>query len=200
MMNPLNRQWFYKGFLKQLAASLPPEKTVAVWKDAGEEYAHILAADPALKKHKGAMALPAVALYRALTAHGEDAEELLNAYGDRMGERFARLVHGVTGIPGVSRLLWRRIDKIMDRMSGEAKGYQRRIVSKPPDMYGVDILSCPYHEIAKQLGAEKALLCICHMDKAYMKGFHHIRYERTTAVSEGAACCDYRLRFDPEKE
>ena len=89
---------------------------------------------------------------------------------------------------------------IMDKMSGAAKGYRRRIVSEPPDMYGVDILSCPYHELAKQLGAEKAVLCICHLDKAYMKGFHHIRYERTTAVSEGAGCCDYRLRYDPEKD
>lgn len=32
------------------------------------------------------------------------------------------------------------------------------------------------------------------------KGFHHIRYERTTAVSEGAERCDYRLRYDPDKE
>ena len=49
-------------------------------------------------------------------------------------------------------------------------------------------------------GAERAVLCICHLDKAYMKGFHHIRYERTTAVSEGAGCCDYRLRYDPDKD
>ena len=40
---------------------------------------------------------------------------------------------------------------------------------------------------------------ICHMDKAYMQGFRHIRYERASAVSESAACCDYRLRFDTEK-
>ena len=87
----------------------------------------------------------------------------------------------------------------MHVMSGPSLGYQRRIVSEPPDMYGVDILSCPYHEMAKKLGAEKAVLCICHIDKKYMKGFRHIRYERNTAVSEGAECCDYRLRYDPQK-
>ncbi|MBQ3373411.1 MAG: L-2-amino-thiazoline-4-carboxylic acid hydrolase [Oscillospiraceae bacterium] len=199
-MNPLNRQWFYKGFRKQLISSLSPDKAAIIWEDAGKEYTRILAADPALKEHKGAMTLPAVALYRVLTASGEDAEALLNTYGDCMGEKFARFVHTMTCFPGVSKLLWKRIDKTMDRMSGEAKGYKRRIVSDPPEMYGVDILSCPYHEFAKQLGTEKAVLCICHMDKAYMKGFHHIRYERTTAVSEGAECCDYRLRYDPEKE
>ena len=199
-MNPLNRDIFFKGFRKQLNSSLSPEKAAVIWEAAGKEYTRILVADPALKAHKGAMTLPAVALYRALTANGEDAEAHLNAYGDCMGEKFARFVHAVTSLPGVSKLLWNRIDKTMDRMSGEAKGYKRRIVSDPLEMYGVDILSCPYHEIAKQLGTEKAVLCICHMDKAYMKGFHHIRYERTTAISEGAECCDYRLRYDPKKK
>ncbi len=199
-MNPLNRQWFFKGFRKRLENALTPSAAAAVWEDAGREYSRILAADPALRAHKGAMALPAVALYRALSARGEDVEGLLNAYGDEMGEKFARFVHALTSLPGVSKLLWSRIDQTMDKMSGEAKGYKRRIVSEPPDMYGVDILSCPYHEIAKLLGTEKAVLCICRMDKAYMKGFRHIRYERTTAVSEGAACCDYRLRYDPDKK
>ena len=198
-MNPMNRQLFFLDFRKQLRAVLGPEKATSIWEDAGQEYYRLLAVDPALKSHKGALALPVVALYRALSSSGEDAEALLNAYGDHLGVRFARIVHALTCIPGASRLLWKRVDRIMDKMSGEAKGYRRRIVSKPPDMYGVDILSCPYHELAKQLGAEKAVLCICHMDKAYMKGFHHIRYERTTAVSEGAECCDYRLRYDPEK-
>lgn len=39
-----------------------------------------------------------------------------------------------------------------------------------------------------------------HTDKAYVKGFRHIRYERTAAVSEGAECCDYRLRYDRTKK
>ena len=199
-MNPMNRQLFFRGFQKQLRDALSPGRAAAIWAEAGREYTRILATDPALKSHKGALALPVVALFRALSSAGEDAEALLNAYGDRLGERFAGIVHALTRIPGVSRLLWKRVDRIMDRMSGAAKGYRRRIVSEPPDMYGVDILSCPYHELAKQLGAEKAVLCICYLDKAYMKGFHHIRYERTTAVSEGAGCCDYRLRYDPEKD
>ena len=199
-MNPLNGQWFYRGFRKQIRAELGRQRAEAVWREAGWEYARILTTDPALKRHKGAMTLPAVALYRAITEHGGNAEALLNAYGDHMGRRFAGIVHGITSIPGVSRLIWRHVAGIMDSMSSEKLGYRRRIVSEPPDLYGVDILSCPYHELAKALGNEKAVLCICHMDKAYMKGFRHIRYERTTAVSEGAVCCDYRLRFDQNKK
>jgi hypothetical protein len=87
----------------------------------------------------------------------------------------------------------------MKKASSEKLGYRSQLVSEPPEMYGVDILSCPYHELAKELGDERAVLCICHMDKEYSQGFRHIRYDRNSAVSEGARACEYRLRFDPKK-
>ncbi len=199
-MNPLDREWFYKGFHKRLTASLGREAADQIWDDSGKEYRRILASQPELKRHKGAMTLPAVALYRVLTSRGEDAEGLLNAYGEEMGNRFARIVRVLTSLPGADRLVWRHVDSIMKKMSSEKLGYQSQIVSEPPEMYGVDILSCPYHELAKQLGNEKAVLCICHMDKEYSQGFRHIRYNRNSAVSEGAGACEYRLRFDPDKD
>ena len=186
-MNPLNRQWFYKGFHRRLTDSLGKAAGDQVWRDAGEIFSGILASQPELKRHKGAMTLPAVALYRALTARGEDAEGLLNAYGEDMGKRFARIIHALTSLPGADRLVWRHVGSAME------KAYRRELVSDPPDMYGVDILSCPYHELAKQLGDEKAVLCICHMDKEYSRGFRHIRYDRNSAISEGARACEYRL-------
>ena len=197
-MNPLNRQWFYRGFRRALRMQLPAEQADGVWKAAGAEYERMLARQPELKRHRGAMALPAVALHRALTAGGLDADGLLNAYGTAMGDKFAGLVHALTSLPGVDRLVWRHVGSLADRMSSERLGYRRRLVSEPPEMYGVDILSCPYHELAKALGDERAVLCICHMDKAYSQGFRHIRYERHSAVSEGAECCAYRLRYDPD--
>ena len=199
-MNPLNRQWFYRDFHKKLTASIGRDAADRLWKEAGKEYSRILASQPELKRHKGAMTLPAVALYRVLAAESEDAEGLLNAYGEYMGQRFARIIHALTSLPGADRLVWRHVGGVMEKASSEKLGYQRELVSELPDMYGVDILSCPYHDLAKQLGDEKAVLCICHMDKEYSQGFRHIRYDRNSAVSEGARACEYRLRFDPEKD
>ena len=162
-MNLLNRQLFYRSFHGKLEKKLGRDKARKIWDKAGEEYDRILSLRPELKRHNGAMTIPAVALYRTLAAAGEDAEVLLNQYGEDMGKRFAGIIHALTSLPGV------------------------------------DILSCPYHEMAKELGCEKAVLCICHMDKEYSKGFRHIRYDRNSAVSEGARACEYRLRFDPEK-
>ena len=199
-MNPLNRQWFYRGFRKRLAASLGRAAAGKVWTEAGRKHSRILASRPELKRHKGAMTLPAVALYRALTVRGEDAEGLLNSYGEDMGKRFARIIHALTSLPGADQLVWRHVGGVMEMASSEKFGYRRELVSEPPDMYGMDILTCPYHDLAKELGDEKAVLCICHMDKAYSQGFRHIRYDRNSAVSEGARACVYRLRFDPEKD
>ncbi len=198
-MNPLNRQWFYRGFRKRLAALLGKDAADRIWEDAGKEYRHILTSRPELKRHKGAMTLPAVALYRALTTRGEDAEGLLNGYGEAMGRRFARIIHALTSLPGADRFVWRHVESVMKKMSSEMLGYRSRLVSEPPEMYGVDILSCPYHELARALGDERAVLCICHMDKEYSQGFRHIRYDRNSAVSEGARACEYRLRFDMMK-
>ena len=199
-MNPLNRQWFYRDFHKKLAALLGRDAADRLWEEAGKEYSRILASQPELKRHKGAMTLPAVALYRVLAAEGKDAEDLLNAYGEYMGKRFARIIHALTSLPGADRFVWRHVSGVMEKASSEKLGYRRELVSEPPDMYGVDILSCPYHELAKRLGDEKAVLCICHMDKEYSQGFRHIRYDRNSAVSEGARACEYRLRFDHEKD
>ena len=196
----MNRQLFFRGFHQKLKSSLGKAAADRIWDEAGEEFSRILAARPELKRHKGAMALPAVALYRVLTARGEDAEGLLNAYGEDMGKRFARVIHALTSLPGADRLVWRHVESVTEKSSSEKLGYRRVLVSEPPQMYGVDILSCPYHELAKELGEEKAVLCICHMDKEYSQGFHHIRYDRNSAVSEGARACEYRLRFDPEKD
>ena len=199
-MNPLNKDLFYKGFPKQLAAVISSEQVEEIWSEAGVEYQRMLREQPELKKHKGAMVMPAVALYRVLAAHGLDAEKLLNEYGEHMGKRFARIVHGLTGIPGVSRLIWKNAGALAARMSSEGMGYKRRLVSDPPKMYGVDILSCPYHELAKEFGIEKAVLCICHMDKEYSQGFRKIQYDRNSALPEGADCCEYRLRWDERKD
>ena len=197
-MNRLNRDLFFRGFRKYLAAAISEEEAERIWTEAGEEYGRILKNQPELKKHKGAMVLPAVALYRAMAAHHADTEILLK-YGEKLGRHFAGMVRKITSVPGVSRFIWNHVESIALSMSSEEKGYKRRLVFDPPEMYGVDILSCPYHELAKELGTEEAALFICRLDREYTQGFRKIRYDRNSALPEGAECCEYRLRYDEKK-
>lgn len=196
--NPLNRQWFYRGFKKYMEEDMSVEQADKIWKEAGKEYQSIVSQDPKMKKHKGSMVLPAVALYRALKRHNRDVS-LLTEYGVKMGQSFGKAVHIITSIPGVSNWIWKHAAALADTMSSEKKGYKRRLVNGK-DAVGVDILSCPYHELSKALGNEEAVLCICAMDKEYSKGFHHIRYDRNSSLGEGDDNCMYRLKYDPFKK
>ena len=104
--NPLDRHSFYKPCKKLILQEYGILKGCRIWEEAGEELSRMTAQNPKLEEHNGAMVVPAVALYKTLEAHGQDAERVLNSFGDQMGERFAKIVHGITSIPGADKLIW----------------------------------------------------------------------------------------------
>ena len=175
MADKLRQSIIYKGFRKTLAAQFGETQAAEIWENANRHLAF----------------LNAWASQKALP--------LLTDYGTKMGEKISRIVHYITSIPGVPRLLWKQMPKLMRTMSSPDKGYTRRIVSENRELVGVDILSCPLHNWAVKIGVPEAALVVCAMDRAYMTGFKHIRYTRTISVAEGAECCDYRLRYDETK-
>ncbi len=192
----MDRHWLYKGFFAWLVAEYGLQEAKEIWAKANQIYAQLKAAHPHMDRDSRMMILPAAALYRARP----EALPLLRSYGAAVGENIAKVVHALTSIPGVPRLLWKHMPKLMRSMSSPEKGYERRIVSETAQMVGVDILSCPLHRAAQELGVPEAAAVVCAMDKAYMTGFRCINYTRTTALGEGDDCCDYRLRFDPDQK
>lgn len=200
MTDLLKKSFVFKGFRKVLAAQFDTQTAERFWCEANETLSQLQQAHPQLDRDSKMMVLPAAALYTALKAHApEQALPLLREYGAQMGAKLANIIHGITCIPGVPKLLWRNMPRLMRTMSGPEKGYSRRIVSETSELVGVDILSCPLHDAAMALGVPEAAQVICAMDKACMTGFRHIRYTRTTSVAEGAECCDYRLSYDRNK-
>ena len=201
MADKLRQSIIYKGFRKTLAAQFGETQAAEIWENANRHLAFLNAWASQMDSDSCMMILPAAALYKALYEYApQQALPLLTNYGTKIGEKIARIVHGVTSIPGIPKLLWKAMPKLMRTMSSPDKGYTRRIVSESNELVGVDILSCPLHNWAVKIGVPEAALVVCAMDKAYMTGFKHIRYTRTTSVAEGAECCDYRLSYDPSKE
>lgn len=201
MADRLRQSIIYKGFRKTITAQFGETHTAEIWEKANSYLASMNTLASQMDSDSRMMILPAVALYKALYEYApQQALPLLTNYGTKIGEKIARIVHGVTSIPGIPKLLWKAMPKLMRTMSSPDKGYTRRIVSENRELVGVDILSCPLHNWAVKIGVPEAALVVCAMDKAYMTGFKHIRYTRTTSVAEGAECCDYRLSYDPSKE
>ena len=199
--NKLSKSLIFKGFRKTLVSEFGEATAELIWHNANLRFETLSKDYPNLDNDSKMMILPAAALLGALTKFApEQTLPLLTEYGTQMGEKIAKIVHAVTSIPGVPKLLWHNMPKLMRTMSSPKKGYTRRIVSETGELVGVDILSCPLHDAAVKIGMPEATLIVCAMDKAYMTGFKNIRYTRTTSVAEGAQCCDYRLAYDKNKE
>lgn len=200
MADKLGRSVIYRWFRKTLVVQFGESCAAQIWASANDHLTSLKKWESQMDSDSRMMILPAAALYRALCDHAPaQALPLLTAYGTQTGEKIARIVHGITSIPGLSKLLWCHMPKLMRAMSSPGKGYTRRIVSETTELVGVDILSCPLHDWAVKIGVPEAALVVCAMDKAYMTGFKYIQYTRTTSVAQGDACCDYRLRYDKSK-
>ncbi len=186
----------FNSFQKTLVSKYGEDEAGRIWATAKENYAQLKAAHKTMDSDSRMMILPAAAIYMAKP----ECLPLLLEYGAEVGRKIGKAVHGITSIPGVSKLLWKNMPRLMRSMSSPEKGYERRIVSETKELVGVDILSCPLHRAAKELGVPEVASVVCAMDKAYMTGFKYIDYTCTTALGDGDEYCDYRLRFDPNKK
>lgn len=197
----LKKSIVYKGFKKVLIEKFGIEKSNEIWKEANENLNNLEKEYPDIKGDEKMMVLPAAALYLELKKEiPNEAIEILKLYGRNVGEKIAKVIHSFTSVPGVSKVLWSNMPKLMRKSSSEKKGYTRKIVSETKELVGVDILSCPLYNAAIKIGMPEVAQVICAMDKAYMCGFKYINYTRTTSIAEDASCCDYRLSYDKNKK
>lgn len=195
----LGKSFIFKGFQKKLIKQLSEETAALIWQSANINFCTLERQYSDIVGDSRMMILPSAALHLALQEYAPEQVGLLKEYGTEMGKKIAGLVHAMTSIPGVPRLLWKNMPTLMRKMSSPEAGYTRRIVSENSELVGVDILTCPLYDAAAKIGVPEAALVVCAMDKAYMTGFKHIRYTRTTSVAEGDECCDYRLVYDKDK-
>lgn len=200
-MDRLGFSLVYGGFKKDLAAALGKEQARLLWKEAGSELASLGKAHRDFPSDARLMLLPLNALYVVMRRHGLcDALAMLREYGRKTGGRLSAAVRAVTSVPGLPLLLWRNMPALIRRASSPKKGYERRILPEADGLVGVDILRCPLHEAAKKLCTPEITSVVCLMDKGQMSGFRRIEYTRTMALGDGDAFCDYRLRFNKDKE
>lgn len=199
-MNKLGKSMVYRGFIQVLEKEFDKEIARRIWTEANQYLSQLEHTYPDIAGDSKMMVLPAAALYKALYQYApEQSLALLREYGTKTGNKISKMIHAFTSIPGVSGLLWRNMPKLMRKMSSPEKGYTRQIVSETKELVAVDILSCPLHDAALQIGVPEAAQIVCAMDKAYMTGFKYIHYTRSTSVAEGDRCCDYRLSYDKNK-
>lgn len=200
-MGKLDRSFVYKNFKNVLIKKYGKDQAKSIWKEANDFLTQLLKKYTQIGSDEKMMVLPLFALYIGLKSHGfENALDLLKEYGKQRGNDISRMIGKITSFPGLSRLLWKNMPTLMRKSSSPQKGYERRIVSETDELVGVDILTCPLYEMAKELGAPEIASVVCLIDKGQMAGFKYIDYTRTMALGDGDEFCDYRLRFNRNKK
>lgn len=200
-MGKLDRSFVYAKFKSVIIEKYGTSKAEAIWKEANDELSRLLKEHCKVGFDEKTMVLPLYALYTVLKETEPDhALALLKEYGKRTGDRLSSVIGKVTSIPGLSRVLWNNMPALMRKTSSPQKGYERRIVSETKELVGVDILTCPLCEMAKQLGTPEIASVVCLIDKGQMTGFKYIDYTRTRALGDGDEYCDYRLSFNKNRK
>jgi len=202
----LKKNKYHKGFYKELLKEFGKDEADWLWQEMDAVNDQLKASHPEIEKKRGEMVIPLAAFYKVLRKNcpkigSEDdvTMRLLIAYGTKYGERIGKILHGITSVPGMSDLIWKKMPAIMHKMGGEEAGYKSEFLTETRELCAMNVLSCPLHDALKALDAEEACLAICAMDKVYMNCLHHIRYTRTMSVAEGNPYCDYRLEYDRTK-
>ena len=200
-MGKLDKSFVFKKCKSFLAEKYGADMSNAVWRAADVELSHLLQEHKNIGFDEKMMVLPLCALYTAMKKMGiDDALDVLKEYGIQAGDDISKMIYRITSFPGLSKLLWKNMPKLMRITSSPKKGYERRIISETSELVGVDIIRCPLYETAKLLGVPEITEIVCLIDKGQMTGFRHIDYTRTKALGNGDDFCDYRLRFKENKK
>ena len=78
------------------------------------ELEHLLQENKNIGADEKLMVLPLCAIYIAMKKMGIDnALEVLKEYGVRTGDDISKMVYKITSFPGLSKLLWKNMPKLM---------------------------------------------------------------------------------------
>ncbi len=78
----------------------------------------------------------------------------------------------------------------------EAGGGDYVLIENNNDILHLNVTYCPWYEIPKLLGVEKACLFSCHADEVALPDYCEkigIKFKRTKALGHGDDCCDYKF-------
>lgn len=200
-MGKLDKSFMFKKCKLFLNEKYGTEKSDAIWFAANKELSQLLRENNNIGSDEKMMVLPLCAIYIVMKKMGiDDSLDVLKEYGVQAGDDISKMIYKITSFPGLSKLLWNNMPKLMRITSSPKKGYERRIISETSELVGVDILRCPLCETAKSLGVPEITEVVCLIDKGQMTGFRYIDYTRTKALGNGDDFCDYRLRFNKNKK
>lgn len=146
--------------------------------------------------------LPCIAFYEALLRITGDKEASLAFFEKWALMKIEKMVPFVQKIMalGLYRSMPKICDKMLDKLFGEAAGFESREVPDSP-RFARDMTVCPYFETCKKYGCSEITRFFCKSDDiTYGKLHPKLVWGRTQTLGMGGECCDFRLYVKNDKK
>lgn len=190
-----------KAFIRaEIERHLPREQADALWQQATEKLASIMARYANLPKgmrpHTDIRIFPSAAIYLTAkerlgqkTAYAviEDAAVVLT-------EKTAKKLAGMMRVPGMRSLFVRIWDPLTRKIFGPNNGFKNVFHPKEKGAFLMDILGCPYFRYFTELGCPELTKIFCENDDRVYGNLPGIAFERTGTLGKGAQRCDFCIR------
>ena len=139
--------------------------------------------------------LPCIAFYEALIRITGDKEASLAFFEKWAFTEIEKMVPFVQKVMklGLYRSMPKICDMMLDKLFGEAAGFESREVPDAPK-FARDMTVCPYFEACKKYGCPEITQFFCKSDDiTYGKLHPKLVWGRTQTLGTGGECCDFRL-------
>lgn len=166
----------------------------SVYERVAELLGENASAGKALKNHLNQI-LPCLAFYEALLRITGDKEKALAFFDKWVFIRIEKIVPVAQAVMklGLYKKMPDICDKMLDKLFGEAAGFESREVPDAPK-FARDMTVCPYFETCKKYGCPEITQFFCKSDDITYGNLHpKLVWGRTQTLGTGGECCDFRL-------
>lgn len=184
----------------EIERKMPKAQVDALWRQATEKLAAILARYPdlpeGLRPHTDARIFPSAAIY--LTARERLGQQAAYAVIEdaavKLTGRYAKKLAGLMRVPGMPSLFIRIWDPLTRRAFGPNNGFKNGFYPKEKGAFRMDVLVCPYFRYFTELGCPELTKVFCENDDRMYSNLPGIVFERTGTLGKGAQRCDFCIR------
>lgn len=193
----------YRPLYQALQESEGKERTVVIFRRAGEELDRIIAEFPDIpkgeKNHTHKYIFPRCALYRVLKAEfGDRALGMIEDVVAVQGQKMSQMLHGFTAFPFMERLFLKIFAAMARNMFGESSGFAQQFHASPKGMVKFDILDCTYCRYCRKCGCPELIHSFCESDAYNFGHLAKLTFERTQTLEHGEKC-DFMLKLSSQK-
>lgn len=141
--------------------------------------------------------MPAIAAYESLQCvmSKQEAFYIIHSYVERRAVRSKKIFKLLMRIPNLYRRVPGIFGKHTPKFFGEKAGFQANEIQVDKNVWRIDMIKCPYHDMCISHGCPELCCCFCDSDDiTYGDLDKNLLWQRFKTLGRGNDCCDFCLK------